>query len=77
MERDGLVIIGFSKFSILWTQGRKSADETVENMERFVFSYIGVPKILQSDNGREFDNQVTLFIDAVCIYINSYGTLIY
>lgn len=50
----------FSKYSILWVQKRKSADETVENMERFVFSYLGVPKILQSDNGREFDNQVAI-----------------
>ena len=56
----------FSKYSILWVQSRKSADETVEKMERFVFSYIGVPKILQSDNGREFDNQVYI---AVCIII--------
>ena len=52
----------FSKYSILWVQQRKSADETIENMERFVFSYLGVPRILQSDNGRKFDNQVRSYI---------------
>ena len=50
----------FSKYSILWAQCRKCAEETVRNIERFVFSYLGVPKILQSDNGREFDNQVSM-----------------
>lgn len=52
----------FSKYSIIWAQYSKRADETVANMERFVFAYLGVPKILQSDNGREFDNQVCLLL---------------
>ena len=62
-----------SKHSILWVQSRKSADETVEKMERFVFSYLGVPKILQSGNGREFDNQVYI---RSSMHNNSYGTFI-
>ena len=48
----------FSKFSILWAQRRKCAQETIDCIERFVFAYLGVPKILQSDNGRKFDNEV-------------------
>ncbi|XP_065893763.1 KRAB-A domain-containing protein 2-like [Dysidea avara] len=48
----------FSKFSILWAQRRKCAQETIDCIERFVFAYLGVPKILQSDNGRKFDNEI-------------------
>ena len=51
----------FSKYSILWAQNKKCAKETVENIERFVFAYLGVPRILQSDNGREFNNEVCFF----------------
>ena len=48
----------FSRFSIIWAQKRKCAVETVKCIERFVFSYLGVPKLLQSDNGKEFNNKV-------------------
>ena len=48
----------FSKFSILWAQSRKCAAETVLCLQRYVFAYLGVPKILQSDHGREFNNEV-------------------
>ena len=48
----------FSRFSIIWAQKRKCAAETVKCIERFVFSYLGVPKLLQSDNGKEFNNKV-------------------
>lgn len=50
----------FSKFSIIWTQKRKCATETIGCMERFVFAYLGVPKLLQSDNGKEFNNEVSI-----------------
>ncbi|XP_065903846.1 KRAB-A domain-containing protein 2-like [Dysidea avara] len=48
----------FSKFSILWAQSRKCAAETVLCLQRYVFAYLGVPKILQSDHGREFNNEL-------------------
>ena len=48
----------FSKFSILWAQKKKCAHETIPSIEHFVFAFLGVPKIMQSDNGREFNNQV-------------------
>lgn len=50
----------FSKFSILWAQKRKCAQETITCIERFVFAFLGVPRILQSDNGKEFDNKVAI-----------------
>ena len=49
----------FSKFSIIWPQKNKCAKETIECIERFVFAYLGVPKLLQSDNGKEFNNHVS------------------
>ena len=61
---DGLVTIykdHFSKFSIIWPQKKKCAEETIECLERFVFAYLGVPKLLQSDNGKEFNNHVSDF----------------
>lgn len=51
----------FSKFSIIWPQKKKCAAETIECLERFVFAYLGVPKLLQSDNGKEFNNHVSNF----------------
>ena len=52
----------FSKFSIIWAQKRKCAYETIKNVERFVFSFFGAPKIMQSDNGKEFNNTVCLYV---------------
>jgi len=49
----------FSKFSIIWPQKKKSATETIQCLETFVFAYLGVPKLLQSDNGKEFNNRVS------------------
>ena len=46
----------FTKFNYLWAQRRKKAGETVENLKKFVFGYLGMPFILQSDNGLEFKN---------------------
>ena len=64
----------FSKFSIIWAQKRKCAYETINNMERFVFAFFGAPKIMQSDNGKEFNNQVHLAIffkhtRQLCIFV--------
>jgi len=52
----------FSKFSIIWAQSRKCASETVSCLQQYVFANLGVPKILQSDNGQEFNNQVEKLI---------------
>eukprot|EP00731_Ephydatia_muelleri_P028117 Em0019g990a len=45
----------WSKFHIMWPLMRKSAVEVAVGLTTKVFSYLGLPKILQSDNGREFN----------------------
>ena len=48
----------WSKFHILFALNRKSATEVAMNLQNLVFSYIGTPKILHLDNGREFVNEI-------------------
>ena len=48
----------WSKFHILWPLMKKSAAEVSWGLTTRVFPYVGLPKILQSDNGSEFMNDV-------------------
>ena len=51
-------IIHWSKFHILWSLMKKSAVDVAVGLVKRVFPYLGLPKILQSDNGREFVNEI-------------------
>ena len=48
----------WSKIHVLFPLCRKSAAEVGLNLQTHVFSYLGTPKILHSDNGREFVNEI-------------------
>ena len=48
----------FSKYHVLFPLKQKTADEVASLLEERVLAYFGPPKIFQSDNGREFVNQV-------------------
>ena len=48
----------WSKFHILWPLMKKSAVDVAVGLVKRVFPYLGLPKILQSDNGREFVNEI-------------------
>ena len=48
-----------TKFCVLLPGKTKTAQETAEKLV-FVFSLLSAPIILQSDNGREFVNQVII-----------------
>ena len=48
----------WSKFHILFPLMHKSAQEVALNLQDRVFSVVGVPRILHSDNGREFVNNI-------------------
>jgi len=48
----------WSKLHILFALSRKSAAEVGINLQTKVFAYFGTPRILHSDNGREFVNQI-------------------
>ena len=37
---------------------KKTGSEATEGLKKFVLPYFGLPKILQSDNGSEFCNQL-------------------
>ena len=52
------VIDYFSKYHILWPMENKTGSEVTEGLKKFVLPYFGLPKILQSDNGLEFCNQL-------------------
>ena len=42
----------------MWPLMRNSAVEVAVGLTTKVFPYLGLPKILQSDNGREFVNEI-------------------
>ena len=48
----------WSKFHVMWPLMRKSAVEVAIGLATKVFPCLGLPKILQSDNGREFVNEI-------------------
>ena len=48
----------WSKFHVLFALCQKSAAEVALNLQNQVFSYLGTPKILHSDNGHEFVNAI-------------------
>ena len=48
----------WSKYHVLFSLCRKSGAEVALNLQNLVFSYLGTPKILHSDNGREFVNEI-------------------
>lgn len=48
----------WSKVHVLFPLMQKCAEEVALNLVTKVFSYFGLPRILQSDNGREFVNAI-------------------
>ena len=54
----GHVLDCFTKFHILFPMKTKGAHEVADNLATHVFSYFGMPYLLQSDNGCEFVNAV-------------------
>ena len=54
----GHYIDHFTKFNFLWPQHRKKSVEVARCLIKNVFSVVGLPLILQHDNGKEFCNKV-------------------
>ena len=52
------IIDHFRRFHVVYPQVRKSAKETARNIIAGFFCYFGLPKIIHSDNGREFVNDI-------------------
>lgn len=48
----------WAKYHVLFPLMRKSAAEVAIGLRSRVFSFFGTPKLLQSDNGREFVNEI-------------------
>ena len=48
----------WSKFHVLFPLSRKTAAEVGLNLQTKIFSFLGIPRILHSDNGREFVNVI-------------------
>ena len=48
----------WSKYHILFPLAGKSAADVAYALEVFVFPYIGPPRILQSDGGRDFVKEI-------------------
>ena len=48
----------WAKIRFIFPLRRKSGAEVALNLQNHVFSYVGVPRILLSDNGREFVNEI-------------------
>ncbi|XP_071132978.1 SCAN domain-containing protein 3-like [Mytilus edulis] len=54
----GHYIDHYTKFNFFWPQMNKFPDEVAHNLSVHVFSVVGLPSILQHDNGRQFCNAV-------------------
>lgn len=73
----GHYIDHFTKFNFLWPQQRKKSSEVARCLIKHVFSVVGLPSILQHDNGREFCNKVRIFTKCLlqaydCVFICGY-----
>ena len=62
------VIDHLTRFAILIPIKNKEATTVVRNLVARVFSVFGVPEILHSDQGKEFDNQVVTELQSVFGY---------
>ena len=49
----------WAKMHFIFLLSRTSGAEVALNLQNHVFYYVSVPKILHSDNGREFANEGT------------------
>ena len=56
----------WTKFHILFALMRKSAAEVALNLQNHVFVILGILRILHSDNGREFVNEIIHSIVKEC-----------
>ena len=52
------VVDHWSKFQFAFPLASKSARDVASALEKWVFSVMGLPSILQSDNGHEFVNKL-------------------
>lgn len=52
------IVDHWSKFNFAFPLQHKSACDVASALQKWVFPFIGLPSILQSDNGREFVNQL-------------------
>ncbi|KAL5493961.1 hypothetical protein EMCRGX_G015214 [Ephydatia muelleri] len=52
------IVDHWSKFTFAFPLAQKSAKEVTSALEKWVFPFIGLPSIIQSDNGREFVNKL-------------------
>ena len=48
----------WSKYHVLFPLAHKSAAEVGLGLQNLIFAYLGVPRILHSDKGREFVNEI-------------------
>ena len=48
----------WSTYHVIWPLKRKTADEVASGLNERVFPYLGLPRILHSDNGRDFVKNV-------------------
>ena len=56
----------WSKYHVLFPMAHKSAVEVACGLKTRVLGYFGIPKVLQSDNGREFDNELVTSLIKDC-----------
>ena len=76
LPHDGLkwilhIVDHWSKFTFAFPLTQKSAKEVTSALEKRVFPFIGLPSIIQSDNGREFVNK--LIEEVVASWIPNQG----
>ena len=65
----------WSKFHVLFPLARKSAAKVGLGLQNHVFAYLGTPRILHSDNGHEFVNEIVryYYLTHYCPMVHSHA----